>query len=163
MKYCRQLTESHIVTHEFPLVLRNINLILIEEGCDVLDNSFSTCNKIVIDGDKLEELIAIKETRDQNKSMDLVFGIKNKSNSKFQFVELKLNCTTFHYLNKGDFLGKVLGTKQALGGNNFSTDYYIVFKNNVLEQAKRYLFRVNPRLNNQFKAVNVEGLFCKFF
>lgn len=162
MKYCKQLTQSHIVIKNFPSVLKNINQLLIKEGC-TFNNPFSSCDKNVIDGDELEELTAIKENRVKAKSMDLVFGIKNSSASKFQLVELKLNCTTFFYLDKSSFLGKVLGTKNALGGNNFSKDYYIIFRDNVLQQAKRYLFRANPRLNNQFKAIDVGGLYSKFF
>lgn len=162
MKYCKQLTDNHIVIKEFPSVLKNLNAILIEEGC-TLNSSFSSSNANAIDGDKLEEFISKKENKSKSKSMDLVFGIKNNLISKFQLVELKLNCTTFHFLNKNSFLEKVSGTQKALGGNNFNSDYYILFNDKFLQQAKKHLFRINPKLNNKFKAIDVEGLYSKFF
>ena len=164
MKYCSELTKNHNIVKEYPLILREIKQILIDEGFVMSNTSpFFSNTDTVIDGDKLEELVAISEGRNKNKSMDLVFGIKNNSNHKYQLVELKLRSTTFYHLDKSSFLGKVLGTKNALGGNEINSDYYIVFQDTVIQQARRYLFRANPRLNNQFKAVNVGGLYAKFF
>ena len=164
MKFCSGLTKNHNAVNKYPSILREIKLILIEEGFVMSSASpFYSNTDNVIDGDKLEELLAISESRDKNKSMDLIFGIKNNTNDKFQLVELKLRSTTFYHLDKSSFLGKVLGTKNALGGSNINSDYYIVFQDTVIQQARRYLFRANPRLNNQFKAVNVNGLYAKFF
>ncbi|MCP4439087.1 MAG: hypothetical protein GY810_09110 [Aureispira sp.] len=167
MKYCSNLTRNHCVSKNDPQILSCINRILSKDGCDVNPPPFNPLTYIVIDGDALEAVAAIKSGRGLHrkaKSMDIAFGITNGSSNQIQLVELKFNCTTFYRLDKTSFAQKVSGTKSALGTSvNISSSYYIVFKVSTLQQGRRYLFRQNPRLNSNFKAVDINGLFAQFF
>jgi len=167
MKYCSNLTQNHCLSQSNPQILDCIDAILIREGCDVIPSPFNPSQYIVIDGDELEAVVAVQSGRglhNKSKSMDIVFGITDTSSNELQLVELKLNCTNFYRLNKNSFAQKVAGTQNALGASvSISSTYYIVFKVSTLQQGRRYLFRQHPRLNSSFKAVDVNGLFAKFF
>ena len=63
--------------------------------------------------------------------------------------------------------GKETGTKNIISSINsnysFSSDFYIVFSSNVYEVAKNRFRRWNYEQSNNFKAIDVNGLFQIFF
>lgn len=167
MKYCKTSTINHVTTVKFNKILIDIYDILKKEGCKLKFKSPFYKKKIyVIDGDNLETLLKIEEGRTyKNKSTDIIFAICDISKIEIQFVELKLNCKDkFYHLDKSSFRAKVNSSKLAIGNQfPFSKKNIIVFNTNVLNQAKNFLFRINPILNNDFVALDVHELYKKFF
>ncbi|MBD3583910.1 hypothetical protein [Flavobacterium selenitireducens] len=139
------------------------------EGCALIASPFSLSDYIVINGDQLEAestLAAGKTVFQKSKSVDLIFGVESVDGNvkEFQFVELKLRTKNFFHLDKFSFRDKVNSSTIALGtSEKISSKYYIVFKKEILNQAERFLFRINPKLNNDFKAIDPEGLHALFF
>lgn len=170
MKYCEDLTKGHHYSVAHPEILNEIFGFLQFEGCTLNPSPFTGCNSLIINGDKLEEVLTLaagKTIFDKKKSVDLILGLKSADNLKrqFQFVELKLRTKKdFYYLNKLSLREKVNSSIIALGNSEpISSKYYIVFKSDILNLAERYLFRINPRLNNDFKAIDVAGFHTLFF
>lgn len=164
-KYNKALTVSHPICAGYN-VLTDINGVLLRDGCDVIPTPFLGREIQVIDGDELERFASIAFSRQVNKSVDIMFAIENAERSiqYCQLVELKFNCTNFYYLLKDSFQEKVEGSKLAMGSRyQFSPFVYIVFNSRVINQARRYLFRTNPSLNNTFKAIVIDRLSNLFF
>ncbi len=164
MLYCKQSTVNHSIIKIYPEILEQISVILRREGCNLTPSPFEDTSFPVINGDKLEEVKAKAEARNKNKSADIIFAIDD-GEVIMQMIELKLRTTSnFTYFDKFSLRGKMDSTSLALDSSiKLSKKYYIVFKSNVLNQARRYLFRQNPRLDNDFKAIDVNGLFDLFF
>lgn len=170
MKYCENLTVNHIQSITHPSILYCIKTFLKDEGCTLNPSPFENCKSLIINGDKLEEvltLIAGKTVFEKKKSVDLILGIKSLDNSikQFQFIELKLRTKKdFYHLDKYSFRDKVNASTNALGNSQpISNKYYIVFRKDILNVADRFLFRINPRLSNDFKAIDITGLHTMFF
>lgn len=170
MKYCEQLTKSHIQSITYPIILCCVDIFLQGEGCTLNPSPFETCNSLIINGDKLEEVVTLtagKTVFDKKKSVDLILGVKSQDNTikEFQFVELKLRTKKdFYNLNKFSLRDKVNASTNALGSSQpISNKYYIVFSKDILNVADRFLFRINPRLSNDFKAIDICGLHAMFF
>ncbi len=170
MKYCEHLTVNHTKAVAYSTILNEISTLLQNEVCLLNPSPFNGVNSLIINGDKLEEIITLeagKTVFDKNKSVDIIFGIKSADdlNIEFQFIELKLRTKEdFYYFNKFSLRDKVNSSTLALGTSQpISNKYYIVFKKEILNLAERYLFRINPKLNNDFKAIDVNGLHRIFF
>ena len=135
-----------------------------KEGCDIVPTPFHGKDLKGIDGDALEEQYSVSVGRgvsNKAKSMDLIFGLNT---AIFQFVEFKFRSNNFRFLDKSSFAQKVAGSSNALGvSHSISQTYYIIFRSNKVQQAKRYLFRQHPKLDNKYKAVDINGLYSKFF
>ncbi len=164
MLYCKESTLNHSVVQANDISLEQMYSVLRSEGCDLNSSPFEGTDFPIINGDKLEEIIARREVRNKNKSADIIFAVKGNE-IIMQMVELKLRTTSnFTYLDKFSLRGKMDSTSRILGSSiKMSKKYYIVFQSNVLNQAYRYLFRQNPKLENDFKAIDVKGLFDLFF
>jgi hypothetical protein len=168
MKYCQNVTISHNQCIVYPGILTDVFSLIKKEGCRLNPSPFSGKTHKVIDGDKLEEEVRLSTGRTNlNKSVDLIFGLRSSDGSveQIQFVELKLRSQQdFYFLDKFSLRDKVNSSTLALGTSvPIANKYYIVFKKNLLNQAQRYLFRINPKLNNDFKAIDVELLNTLFF
>lgn len=167
MKYCENLTMSHMKSVDHPEILIPICDLLIKEGCLLNEVSpFHNNKSLVINGDELEAIRVLGTHEDKKKSVDLIFGIKSDDGiENIQLVEIKLNSqNTFYFLDKPSLREKVIRSSAALGTSAIiAKKYYLLFKKEHLELAIRYLFRINPRLNNDFKAIDVVGLHQKFF
>lgn len=166
MKYCEPTTIGHQKSGNHPEILSKFIDVLRSEGCALNPTPFSQNDYIVINGDKLEEVTAISDKRRKNKSVDVIFGKKSIEGSikEFQLVELKLRTQDCFFLDKFSLRDKTNSSISALGNSeNISKIYFIVFKKEVLNVAERYLFRTNPKLNNDFKAIDVARLHQHFF
>ncbi|WP_408023655.1 hypothetical protein [Tenacibaculum sediminilitoris] len=167
-KYNKELTIKYPLAVNYPNILEDIYSILTKEGCNSSSSSFKDKEITVIDGDKLEGEISRTAGRRQYKSIDIIFIIENtlvRKETLIQLVELKCNCTTFASLgDKKSFTQKVRGAESNLGQfTPTSNTYYIIFEDNYIQQARRYLFRSHPVLNSQFKAIKAKQLFELFF
>lgn len=170
MRYCETLTKNHSQAIKYPDILTEIFILLQNEGCRLKPSPFDANISLIINGDKLEELVTLasgKTVADKNKSVDLIFGVKSHDSQieEFQFVELKLRTQRdFYYLDKFSLRNKINSSAIALGSSMpISKKYYLVFRKEILNLAERYLFRINPKLNNDFKAIDVVTLHRLFF
>ena len=164
MIYSKKTTLSHPAVTAFPSIINCIDSILLNEGCDIVPTPFQGKDLKGIDGDELEKQYSISAGHGENnkaKSMDLIFGLNT---SVFQFVEFKFRSKNFRHLDKSSFAEKVAGSSAALGtSTSISQTYYIIFKSNKVQQARNYLFRRHPTLDNKYKAVDVNQLYSMFF
>jgi hypothetical protein len=170
MRYCETVTKNHSQSITYPDILTEIFILLQNEGCKLNPSPFAANTSLTINGDKLEEFVTLasgKTVGDKKKSVDLIFGVKSQDNltEEFQFVELKLRTQgDFYYLDKFSLRDKINSSALALGNSKpISKKYYLVFRKEILNLAERYLFRINPKLNNDFKAIDVVTLHQLFF
>jgi hypothetical protein len=169
MKFCEQTTIGHPTVLKYQNILDEMFLILDKEGCVLKDNSpFFNNNFNIIDGDKLEDFFCFDDARDlssKNKSVDIIFAFDGLASKELQFVELKLRCKDkFYHLDKTSFRQKADSSKKAIGNHiPVAKKHLIVFEKSVLNQAKHFLYRINPVLGNDFVAVDVNELYIKFF
>jgi len=167
MKYNENLTKNHIQSKTYPLVLTNLVDLFIKEGCNLNPSPFDNNRCKVIDGDELEAFLASEKSINKKRSVDLIFVTKSTDNllKYVQFVEIKLRSQEkFYFLDKFSLREKVSCSSLAMGNSiPIANKYYIVFQTNLLNEAERFLFRINPRLNNDFKAIDVPGLHKLFF
>lgn len=162
MKYCAVTTCSHPVLLSIEGVLKCIDGILVDEGCDVTPSPFFSKNIKVIDGDELEKKYSkIIQRGSFKKSVDLIFGLNT---GVFQLVELKFKSDTFKYLNKSSFNEKIEGSTEILGSTTgYSKKHILIFQVSKKNQAINYLFRQYPRLSPEYKVLDVNELYNLYF
>ncbi|HFK5584560.1 TPA: hypothetical protein ACGZ92_000744 [Elizabethkingia anophelis] len=170
MKYCSVSTVNHEKAIHFPSIIENVYDVFLKEGCDLeLSSPFSNKNIMVINGDELENKFCFMDGRNlssKNKSVDVIFIAKQDLiGLNLIFVELKLNSKkNFYTLNKSSFRDKTDNSQKAMGSSvPSSKKHYIVFNSRVINEAKRFLFRQNPVLDNDFVALTIVDLYRKFF
>ena len=165
MKYCILTTQSHPRVSTNLSCLIDINELIIKEGYDDEIVAFIN-NEVVIDVDKLEREVAILEDRSVNKSMDMAFAIKDKTeeNREIVLVELKLNyVNNLRNLDIGAILDKPHYTSQLLSSNlPIHNRYVFIFKFDLMEQAKSRL-RNLPKSPNSFIPMDMNDLKNTFF
>jgi len=168
MKYCKTTTVGHEKAIAFPTIIENAYDLFLEEGCNLHHSSpFFNKEVLVINGDLLEIQFCVVDGRDlstKKKSVDVIFAVDDKSTKLFVFAELKLNSKTFVRLDKFSLRGKAISSTAALGTSiPICKKYYIIVAKEKYEEARRIMFRENPRLNNDFVALRTSDLYLKFF
>lgn len=169
MSYCSKSTISHYVVSKYPSIVENAFELFKNEGCKLGTKSpfFEKYDIMIINGDILEENFCFEDGRNlatKNKSVDVIFATNDSIKSMMQFVELKLKCVNVYSLEKMSFRGKANSSSKALGNSvKISKKYYLIFDESVIEEAIRFLFRINPRLDNDFVALTIPQLHSKFF
>ena len=169
MKYCSITTVTHDVVKRFPVIVENAYDIIAKEGCvlSTLSPFYDKTEIMLINGDTLESNFCFLDGRNlsnKNKSVDIIFATTENHNKQIVFVELKLNSKNFYTLDKTSFREKATSSSKAIGNSiPISKKYYLIFNISKIEEAKRFLFRVNPRLDNDFVALTIPKLFSKFF
>jgi len=165
MRYSKDKTLNHVQSLAFPNCLKCLDLLVIREG---LCNSSGLFNPdiLVLDLDCVEACLASKERRLKVKSMDFAFAISGGEPTELfmVLVELRFNYKNLQNLNRVELLGKVDGSTIALGGSiPINEKKIFVFKDNLKEQAKSRLFRMNPQVPNNFIVMDVIELKETYF
>lgn len=169
MKYCSISTVNHEKVRLHPEIVENIHDIFVKDGCELGALSpFIDKNFMVINGDELENRFCFFDGRNlssKRKSVDVIFVCKDSVNKFLIFVELKLNSKeNFYKLDKFSFRDKANNSNKAIGCSfPVSKKYYIIFSDKVINEAKRFLYRQNPKLDNDFVALTTIELYRKFF
>ncbi|WP_026729703.1 hypothetical protein [Flavobacterium denitrificans] len=169
MKYCKNTTIGHEKSVCFPAIIENAYDLFLRDGCKLEASSpFHNEENEIINGDYLENHFCVLDGRslgNKNKSVDVIFAINENNNEKFLvFAELKLNSTSFMRLDKLSLRGKAIGSTRALGTSvPIYRKYYIIVPKDKYNEARRIMFRENPRLNNDFVALCPSDLHAKFF
>lgn len=160
MKYCKTLTLKHIESINKSECLKNFNNLIVQEGYDGLKKVFSK-EIVVLDLDCVESKNAINEKRTNRSSMDCTFAIKNEITGDFEMllVELRFNYINMRNLTRIKLLDKVKGSTIALGNSVKINEYNIfIFKSDLKEQAKSRLFRMLPKIPNNYVVMDIFDL-----
>lgn len=164
MKYCKATTQNHPVSLAHQICLEDINMLIVEEGYSETNLLFTNA-EIVMNLDKVKKIIAKSENRDEEKSMDMAFGLVNTDSSynEMLMVELKFNYeNNLRNLNVNDLKEKIIGSKNILTEVvPVSNDYIFIFKPNHKEEARSKFFRSGFARN--FIAMDIPQLKAKYF
>lgn len=163
MKYDRTLTLNHIKSMQHPACLIDFNSLIVKEGFNanlpVFENGID-----VLDLDCVERVLAASAGRNQNKSMDCTFAIKDDTNAELLLVEFRFNYQNMKNLTRTELIGKVQGSLSALGTSmNVHQNYVFIFQSNLKQQAINRLFRMNPRVPSSFLAKDIFELKSQYF
>lgn len=164
MKYNKVETKKHIVSQENPCCVKDFNQIVLDEddSLAVLPNIFTDAEVIDLDCVEIEK--ARSEHRNQNRTMDTTFAISDSSAIEMLLVELRFNYVNLANLNRIELLEKVSGSELILGTTvNIHQDYIFIFQPHLVQQAINRLQRMNPRIPNNYIAMDLNELFLRYF
>lgn len=161
MKYSLERTNffANQIKHNNCLV--DLNFFICKEGC-LVNMPFFLNNEVALDLDEVERNTARVESRQQNKSMDSAFVVKNDlNNESIVLVEFRFNYRSMRNLKAKDLRGKKKFSSaliKNMGFTNIHTDFYYVFDSNLKEQARRYFRSLYPHIPNKFKPVTIDDI-----
>jgi hypothetical protein len=160
MKYSKSQTLNHMESVNKPECLKNLNDLIIKEGYDGVNNVFD--NEVtILDLDCVESKNAMKERRTNRSSMDCTFAIEDEitGNVEMLLVELRFNYVNMQNLTRRKLLDKVSGSRIALGSSvKINDDNIFIFKSELKEQAKSRLFRMLPKIPNNYLVMDMLDL-----
>ncbi len=166
MKYCKETTSNHPALNLFPICLEELNKLICCEGYSG-EIPFFSHGEVVINLDLLEEKLAFQENnRLLNKSMDFGFGVSNQDSSDKYFIlsELRLNYDNPNNLKGEDVIGKVKGSLLSIKNEIPIYEKFIfIFKTNQLEEARSRMFRISPRIPNNYIVMDLQKLRDSYF
>ncbi len=162
MKYSKikTLTLSNSLNKSECLV--NFNDLIINEGYTGVLVFNET--DIVLDMDCVELKIAQSEHRVNNSSMDCAFVIDDESNEEVLLVELRFNYKNMKNLDRNKLLKKVLGSTLAIDNSiPINNKYIFIFKKSLVQQAKNRLYRMMPKIPNNYLSMSIQELKTEYF
>ncbi len=167
MKYCSETTTNHKVAQTYTSCIEDINSFIANEGYDGLLPLF-TKSEVILNMDKVETFVSASIGRkEKNKSMDMVFGITDPDNSikkQILLVELKFNMKDFYGLKRQDLEGKVAGTTAILTDSSpIYKQYIFIFKTQCLQEALNRIYRMVPKIESNYIALDINLLKETFF
>lgn len=166
MKYCLERTNYFANQIKYSNCIVDLNLFICREGCTENMPLFLN-NEVAVDLDQVEKSVARNESRQQNKSMDSAFIVKNESNNEsIVLVEFRFNYQSMKNLKAKDLRGKKKFSSKLIkemGYTNIHTDFYYVFDSNLKEQARRYFRSLYPHIPNKFKPVTIGDIKDLYF
>lgn len=96
--------------------------------------------------------------------MDTTFAISNTSSIEMLLVELRFNYRNLSNLDRNELLGKVSGSINLLGNSVvINNNYIFIFQPNLIQQAINRLQRMNPRIPNNYIAMDLNQLISVYF
>lgn len=169
MKYNSTSTKSYAkeIYKEYKLDNRNETLIALSTFFNQEKKNGKTklvFNEKVIDLDKIENLIAMKNSIDKRSTMDMAFVANRGNTSKIIISDFKLNLKdNLSSFDKSDILKKVSSTKTnyhfIYAFNNFN---YFIFPESQLQKAKSKLLRIFGH-NKPYKVISITELYNLYF
>jgi hypothetical protein len=164
MKYNKIETENQCILNSFNLCKKDFNEAILkdDDSLNQLPNYFT--NVEIIDLDCIELNKAKLEKRLQCKTMDLTFAISDPFTIEMLLVELRFNYFNLSNLDRKELLGKVSGSINLLGDKIKINDNYIfIFKPELKQQAINRLQRMNPKIPNNYMAMDLHDLKVLYF
>jgi len=164
MEYNKVETENHIVSRTYFCCIKDFNRIILEEddSLSVLPTVFTDIKVIDLDCVEIEK--ARREHRNRNRTMDSTFAISDSSSLEMLLVEFRFNYTNLANLNRLILLEKVTGSESILGNSVRIHRYYIfIFKPHLVQQAINRLQRMNPRIPNNYIAMDLNQFLLMYF
>lgn len=164
MKYNKVETKKHIVSQTYSCCVKDFNQIVLDEDDSLVELPSIFTNVEVLDLDCVEIAVARSEHRNQNRTMDTTFTISDASKLEMLLVELRFNYTNLANLNRIELLEKVAGSKLILGNSvKIFEDYIFIFQPSLVQQAINRLQRMNPRIPNNYVAMDLGQLLSIYF
>ncbi|MBK9982820.1 MAG: hypothetical protein IPP15_10430 [Saprospiraceae bacterium] len=94
----------------------------------------------------------------------MAFGLSNDAKTRMVFVELKFNMNDFYSLKKLDLEGKVEGSSQILSDiPPIYKRYLFIFKTERLQEAISRLYRMVPKIQSNYFALDINLLKENYF
>ncbi len=164
MKYNKVETKKHIVSQSYPCCVKDFNQIVLDEDDNLVTLPSFFTDVEVLDLDCVEIAVARSEHRNQNRTMDTTFAISDAISLEMLLVELRFNYTNLANLNRIELLEKVSGSELILGNSvKICKDYIFIFQPNLVQQAINRLQRMNPRIPNNYMAMDLNRLILMYF
>lgn len=164
MKYNKAETKKHIVSQTYPCCVKDFNQIVLDEDDSLVTLPTIFTDVEVLDLDCVEIEKARSEHRNQNRTMDSTFAISDANSLEMLLVELRFNYTNLANLNRIVLLEKVAGSTLILGNSvKINEDYIFIFQPNLVQQATNRLQRMNPRIPNNYIAMDLNQLILIYF
>jgi hypothetical protein len=163
-KYCKEANNSISLRDIYPHVVQFINTLVNSEG--YVGPAIFSDDVEVFNLDLVERIIAGNESRCLNKSMDMGFGISNSESGdkNLLLVELRFNYINLNHLKKDDLVNKVLGSSTIMATHlPIHGNYLFIFQSGKTEEARSRLFRMNPRIPNNYLAMDLLELKNTYF
>jgi hypothetical protein len=165
MKYSKESTLKHSVSLNRTECLKAFNDLNIAEGYSGITDLFSS-DVFVLDLDCVEAKIAADEHRIRRSSMDCTFAIEIEETDSYEMlmVELRYNYLNLQNLTRTKLLDKVSGSTLALGNSVIISNIFIfIFTTALKEQARSRLFRMIPRVPNNYVVMDIYELKAQYF
>lgn len=159
MNYNKLETKNHLVSQTYPCCVRDFNQIVLDEddSLNTLPSFFTDVEVLDLDCVEIEK--ARSEHRNQNRTMDTTFAISDSTSLEMLLVELRFNYINLANLNRIELLEKVTGSLLILGTSvNIHRDYVFIFQPHLVQQAINRLQRMNPRIPNNYIAMDLNQL-----
>ncbi|WP_136669328.1 hypothetical protein [Flavobacterium sp. H122] len=159
MKYNKPKTESHIVSQTYPSCLVDLDELIFKEDDSLIEVGSEFDNSTVIDLDGVEILRAQAERRNQKSTMDCTFAISDNSKTEMLLVEFRFNYINLQNLNRNKLIDKVAGSQEILGDSTPINDNNIfIFQKDLKAQAQSRLYRMYPRVPNNYVVMDLDDL-----
>lgn len=164
MKYSKPKTASHIVARTYPSCLVDIDQLIFKDDDSLLEVGNQFQNSDVIDLDGVEILRAKNERRNRKSTMDCTFAISDGSKTEMLLVEFRFNYENLKNLNRNKLVDKVECSREILGDSIPITENSIfIFKKELRAQAESRLYRMYPRVPNNYVVMDLDELKTHFF
>lgn len=159
MKYSKQKTASHIVAQTYPSCLVDIDQLIFKDDDSLLEVGNEFDNSDVIDLDGVEILRAQTERRNQKSTMDCTFAISDESKTEMLLVEFRFNYVNLQNLNRNKLVDKVECSHEILGDSiPINENSIFIFQKNLKAQAQSRLYRMYPRVPNNYLVMDLDDL-----
>lgn len=164
MKYSKPATENYAKKINKEECLEPIDQLITSQGYDENAVTFKK-DDLVLNMDCVEAVISTIENRPLNKSMDSAFIIEDEAGrQEIVLVEYKVRMANIRNLSVDELLEKVSGSTSILETPpDLHENYYIVYRSDIKEQARRKLFRLHPRIPEKYIAMDMADVQHKFF
>lgn len=164
MKYSKPKTASHIVARTYPSCLADMDQLIFKDDDSLLEAGNEFDNSEVIDLDGVEILRAQAERRNRKSTMDCTFAISDDAKTEMLLVEFRFNYKKLKNLNRNKLVDKVECSREILGDSiPINEDSIFIFKKELKAQAESRLFRMYPRVPNNYVVMDLDDLKAHFF
>lgn len=159
MKYSKQKSASHIIAQTYPSCFVDIDQLIFKDDDSLLQVGNEFDNSDVIDLDGVEILRAQRERRNQKSTMDCAFAISDDSKTEMLLVEFRFNYVNLQNLNRNKLVDKVECSHEILGDSvPINENSIFIFQKNLKAQAQSRLYRMYPRVPNNYLVMDLDDL-----
>ncbi len=153
-KYNKKCTIEHELACRYRESIEKIGDVINEEG----EKNTQFTNQICLNIDKVEKLLAKKEKRNANKTMDTTFAISSGKKHEMLLCEYRLNYKKPENISKKDLNDKISYSKSLLGNQPAVHNVYIfVFNTKIKAQALNKIRRIFSN-KNTVSVVDIQEL-----
>jgi hypothetical protein len=159
MKYNYIETTNHIIAKTFQSSLVDLDELIFKEDDSLSEVGNEFDNSIVIDLDYVEILRAQADKINQKSTMDCTFSISDETKTELLLVEFRFNYVNLQNLNRNKLIDKVKCSLEILGDSiPVNENNIFIFKKNLKAQAQSRIYRMYPRVPNNYIVMDLDDL-----